>query len=142
MSVSGKAIRHYSHTLAMAFSLGCFSCGDCVETPSVSSMAPTTVTAGSAAVVLVVNGDHFNDHSTVEWNGAARSTVFVNGHQLKATVTSEDLATPATAKITVFSPPQSWSATFASSGTSSGTSSSVKMDCAGGTSNSLNFTVH
>jgi len=141
MSVSSKSIPRCSCILAIACSLGCLSCGDCVETPSISSIAPTSATAGSPALVLVVDGNQFQRNSTVEWNGTGRATIFVNGHQLKTTITAEDLAAPAAVKVTVFSPPQSQAVTFGSNATSSATSS-VKVDCAGGTSNVLNFAVN
>jgi len=126
--------------LAMACSLVAFSCGDCVETPSLASIKPTSAIAGSASLKLVVNGNHFEQNSTIVWNNTALLTTFVSGRQLKATVTAEDLATAAEVKVTDFSPPQSQSVTFETNATSSA-ASSVKMDCVGGTSNVLNFAV-
>ncbi|MGA8441347.1 MAG: IPT/TIG domain-containing protein [Candidatus Sulfotelmatobacter sp.] len=141
MSFSSKAIQGCSCTLAIACSLGCFSCGDCVEAPSIASITPSSTTAGSPELALVVNGNHFQRDSIVNWNGTARATIFVNGHQLQTTITAEDLAAPAAVEITVFSPPQSQPVTFETNATSSATSS-VKVDCAGGSSNVLNFAVN
>jgi hypothetical protein len=140
MSVSGKLIQRCSSILATACGLGCFSCGDCVETPSLASITPTSATVGSASLILVVNGNHFEHNSTIEWNDTALLTTFVSGSQLKATVTAEDLVTAADVKVTVFSPPQSQPVTFETIATSSA-SSSVKVDCAGGASNVLSFAV-
>ena len=142
MSLSSKAIRQCSSFLALACSLlGCFSCGDCVETPSITSIAPESATAGSPELVLVINGNHFERNSTFEWNGAARVTTFVSGQQLKATVSAADLAMPALVKVTVFSPPHSQPVMLGTSGPSSATGA-VKVDCAGGTSNILNFAIN
>jgi len=124
----------------MVCSLGSFSCGDCVETPSISSAAPASAAVGSPGIELVVNGNHFQRDSTVNWNGTVRATTFVDGHQLKAAITAEDLATASVAQVTVFSPPQSQPVTFGTNSTSSG-STPLKADCAGGTSRVLNFMV-
>ena len=140
MSLSGKVIQRCSSILAIACSLGCFSCGDCVETPSLASITPASATVGSASLILVVSGNHFEQNSTIEWNDTTLLTTFVSGSQLKATVTAEDLATAADVKVTVFSPPQSQPVTFETIATSSA-SSSVKVDCAGGASNVLSFAV-
>jgi hypothetical protein len=142
MSLSFKAIPHRIRSLALACGiLGSFSCGDCVETPSVASMVPSSATVGSPEIVLVVNGDHFERTSTVEWNGSVRATTFVSGHQLQATITAEDLAAPAVVKVTVFSPPHSQPVMFGTTASGSATDS-VKVDCAGGTSNVLNFAIN
>jgi hypothetical protein len=140
MSLSGKLIHSSSFILAIACSLGCFACGDCVETPSIASITPTSATAGSASLVLVVKGDHFQHDSTVEWNNTNLSTTFVSENQLEATIAAEDLVTAARVRVTVFSPPETPAATFEANTTSSATSS-VKIDCGGGTSNVLNFAV-
>ena len=95
MLFSRKAIQRCSCALAIACSAGCFSCGDCVERPSIASTAPKSATVGSPTLVLVVNGDHFVRNSSVNWNDAARPTTFVNDHQLKANISAEDLATAA-----------------------------------------------
>jgi len=137
---SCRFIRRCWCTVAIASTLAGFSCGDCVETPSISSITPTNAVVGSLGLELIVNGNHFQRNSTVNWNGMARGTAFVNGHQLKATIAAEDLATATMVKVTVFSPPQSQSVTFGSSAASSA-SASTTADCAGGTSQALNFTV-
>jgi hypothetical protein len=141
MSCSHKARQRCTYVLAIACSLSCFSCGDCVERPSVTSLAPTSATAGSSGLVLVVNGNHFQRTSTVNWNGMPRTTTFVSGHQLMAAITAADLAEPTAVEVTVFSPPQSRPVKFGTNVTSSATSS-VKADCVGGTSNVLPFAIN
>jgi len=125
--------------------VGCFSCGDCVETPSIASIAPTSATAGSTELVLVVNGNDFQRNSTIQWNDASRGTTFVNSHQLTATIPAADLVMPAVAKVTVVSPPPSRTVTFGAptaAPTTSSAPNTVKMDCVGGTSNALNFAIN
>ena len=130
------------YLVVIAMTLGALSCGDCVETPSVASIAPSNAVAGSAGLVLIVNGNHFRRDSVVNWNGTTRATTFVSGHQLNAAIGAGDLAAPALAEITVFSPPQSQPVTFGSNTASSTTSASMKGDCVGGTSRALSFAVN
>ena len=125
-----------SKTATLAFGCWCvISCGDCIEIPSIASTSPPSASAGSAAIMLLVNGDHFRRNSTIEWNGAARSTTCVNDHQLMTTISAQDLAGRVTSDVTVFSPPQSQAVTFTRAGTStSASASSLNLDCgAGGT---------
>src|SRR5207302_2239788 len=44
------------------------------QAPTLSSMSPTSVAAGSGAFTLTVNGTNFVAGATVQWNGAARAT--------------------------------------------------------------------
>jgi hypothetical protein len=127
--------------LAIGGGLGAFSCGNCVETPTVASLAPNSAKAGTSGIELVVNGNHFQQNSTVNWNGSALATTFVSGHQLKATIATEDLATPATVAVTVVSPPAAQPVTFNSGAASSSPTDSMTADCAGGTSQPMNFAV-
>jgi hypothetical protein len=73
--------------------------------PNVNSLSPNSVTAGAASFVLTVNGSGFVSGSTVRWNGASRTTTFVNSSQLRATVLAADLAVAGTAQVTVFTGP-------------------------------------
>jgi hypothetical protein len=140
MSFPRTAVQHCLCALAI---VGCFSCGDCVETPSIASLAPTNATAGSTELVLVVNGNDFQRNSTIQWNGAARTTTFVSGHQVTATIPAADLAMPAVATVTVLSPPPSRPVTFGTTApTTSSATTAVKMNCVGGTSNALNFAIN
>ena len=127
--------------LPLAGCLFSFSCGDCVRTPSVSSIQPNSAKTGSGGIVLIVNGNDFGRTSTVQWNGTNRMTTFVSDHQLQTNLTAEDLATAMTSTVTVFSPPQSQPITLGSGGSSTGPSSSMTADCVGGTSASASFVI-
>ena len=130
-----------SHLLAIALALGCMSCGDCVRRPSLSSISPTSVTAGSAGPQLTVKGDDFQPNSSVEWNGSVRPTTFVNSHELIAAISAPDVATAGSVQVTVFTPPQVQPVTFMTGNPSPG-GGTVNLDCAGGTSSSAMFTIN
>ena len=72
--------------------------------PSVSSLSPTTATAGGPAFTLTVNGTNFVTGATVRWNGTARTTTFVSATQLTAAIDAADIATAGSVSITVVTP--------------------------------------
>jgi len=139
MSLS-KTIHYISCVVAIAFTLVWLSCGDCIQTPSVSSISPTSLSAGAPGFLLTVNGNNFRQNSMVGWNGTVRTTTFVSGHQLIAAIAASDVAMPGTAKVSVSSPPEVSPTTFTTASSSSG-GESVHIDCAGGSSNSVNLTI-
>jgi hypothetical protein len=84
--------------------------------PTVSSMSPTCVVAGSAAFSLTVTGSNFiptsdpSGGSQVQWGtGASQrtltSTSVTGTTQIQATVSSTLVANPGTANVSVFNPP-------------------------------------
>lgn len=73
--------------------------------PRISTISPTSVMGGGDAFPLTVNGTNFTQNSVVRINGNPLATTFVNNTQLTAAVTAEDIDTPGTASITVFTPP-------------------------------------
>ncbi len=72
--------------------------------PVLSSLSPSSVTAGGSNFTLTVNGSSFVNGSAILWNGAAFSTAFVSAAQLTATVPAADIGAPGTASITVSNP--------------------------------------
>jgi hypothetical protein len=72
--------------------------------PTITSLNPATVTAGSAPFTLLVTGTNFVNGSVVRWNGADRPTMFVSSTQLSASISAPDVATAGTASVTVFNP--------------------------------------
>jgi hypothetical protein len=72
--------------------------------PSVTSVSPSSATAGGAAFTLTVNGSNFVSGSTVQWNGSNRTTSYVSATQLTAAITAADVATTGTASVTVVNP--------------------------------------
>ena len=73
--------------------------------PMISTLAPTTVTAGNAAFQLVVTGTNFLPSATVEWNGSVIPTTFDSATQLTAQVTAAQVAAVASVPVTVLNDP-------------------------------------
>lgn len=67
--------------------------GNTPATPTISSISPTSVTAGAGPVTLTVNGTNFLSTSTVEVNGQSESTTFVSTTQLTAAIPASQLTT-------------------------------------------------
>jgi hypothetical protein len=86
--------------------------------PGVTSISPSSATAGSRAINITVTGSNFISGSVVQWGGSARITTFVSSTQLTVAITAADLSNAGTVAVSVFN---------ASPG--------------GGTSNSLSFVV-
>jgi FG-GAP-like repeat len=67
-------------------------------------LVPTAVAPGGPSFTLTVNGTGFVPSSVVYWNGSPRSTTYVSGSKLTATIFATDIATPNTGSVTVVSP--------------------------------------
>ena len=87
--------------------------------PTLTSLSPASVAAGSGVLNLTVNGFGFVSSSIVRWNGGSRRTTFVSDRQLTATITAADVALSGTASVVVLNPAPE-----------------------GGFSNALNFTIN
>jgi hypothetical protein len=72
--------------------------------PTLASLSPSTIAAGSAPFTLTVTGTGFVSSSIVRWNGSDRSTTFVNNTQLAARIPVGDVAIQGTAQVTVATP--------------------------------------
>lgn len=73
--------------------------------PTLTSLSPATTAPGGPDFTLTVNGADFVPDSVVRWNGADRSTTFVNATELMATILASDIEEGGTAVVTVFNPP-------------------------------------
>jgi uncharacterized protein (TIGR03437 family) len=71
--------------------------------PAISSLSPNSAAAGGAAFIVTVSGSGFLNGSTVQWNGSALATTYVNGNQLTASVSTALIATVGSATVTVAS---------------------------------------
>jgi hypothetical protein len=67
-------------------------------------LVPSAVAPGGSTFTLTLNGTGFVPGSTVNWNGAALVTGFINSSQLTATVPAANIAKTSTASITVSNP--------------------------------------
>jgi len=72
--------------------------------PTLTSISPTSATAGGAGFTLTVTGTNFVTGSIVRWNGSDRSTTFVSATQVTAAISAADIATGGTGQVTVFNP--------------------------------------
>lgn len=73
--------------------------------PVLTTLSPASADAGGVGRTLTVNGQGFVASSVVRWNGASRATTFVSATQLRATITTADLAvTPRSIPVSVFTP--------------------------------------
>ncbi|MBZ5642600.1 MAG: choice-of-anchor D domain-containing protein [Acidobacteriia bacterium] len=72
--------------------------------PTVTSVSPTSGTAGGAAFTLTVNGTNFVATSVVNFNGAAKTTTFVSATQVTAAITAADIAAAGTLNVSVTNP--------------------------------------
>jgi len=72
--------------------------------PSLTSLAPASVTSPGSNTWVTITGSKFVPGSVALWNGAARTTVFVNSGQVRVAIPRADLATRQTATIRVINP--------------------------------------
>ena len=72
--------------------------------PTLSSLSPSSATAGGAAFTLTVNGSNFVAGSTVRWNDVARPTTYVSAAQLTAAIPATDLIAAGTIMVSVLNP--------------------------------------
>jgi hypothetical protein len=95
-----------------------FTVANQIPAPVITSLNPSSASAGGTAFTLRVTGTNFVPGSIVRWNNADRSTSFVSATALDASIAASDIAATGTASVTVFNPAPG-----------------------GGTSNALNFTI-
>jgi hypothetical protein len=112
------------------------SCGGCPATPSVTSISPSSATAGAAGFSLTVNGGDFSSNAVVVWNGSPLTTSFVNGNQLTVAISATQIAEPDTALVYVYNP----TGGIQTVGTGS-VSASTSNSCSAAGSNEVSFTV-
>jgi hypothetical protein len=72
--------------------------------PTLSSLSPSSATAGSGAFTLTVSGSGFFNGATVQFNGANRTTTFVSSTSVTAAILASDIAAQGTASVTVTNP--------------------------------------
>ena len=72
--------------------------------PTLTSIAPASVSEGAAAFTLTANGTGFVSTSKVHWNGAERPTTFVSATQLQATIAAGDVAAVGSTQVSVQTP--------------------------------------
>ena len=73
-------------------------------TPTIISLSPTSVTAGTASQTLTINGTGFVSSSTVTYNGVAHTATFVSPTRLTISLSVSDQATAGTYAVVVTNP--------------------------------------
>jgi hypothetical protein len=73
--------------------------------PVITSITPTSVSAGGQSFTLAVEGLLFTPSSVVQFNSDSRPTTFISATQLTATIPESDLVFGGQATINVFNPP-------------------------------------
>ncbi len=72
--------------------------------PSLTSLDPDTVTAGSEDFALTVVGANFFNGAVIHWNSIPRNTTFISTTQLQAVIPATDIDSVGTASVTVINP--------------------------------------
>jgi uncharacterized protein (TIGR03437 family) len=73
--------------------------------PLITSLTPSSATAGTNSLMLAINGSGFIVSSTVTFNGVSHSPSLVNSGQLTITLTGSDLAAAGSFPVFVTNPP-------------------------------------
>ena len=72
--------------------------------PGITSLSPSSATAGAAGQALTINGTNFLATSTVNYNGAAHTAIYVSAMQLIINLSAGDQATAGTYAVVVTNP--------------------------------------
>jgi hypothetical protein len=72
--------------------------------PTLTSLSPSSGTAGAAAQTLTLNGSNFVSTSTVTYNGVAHTPTFINSTQLTITLSASDQASAGNYAVVVSNP--------------------------------------
>jgi hypothetical protein len=72
--------------------------------PSLASVSPSSVSAGSGTFLLTVTGSNFIPASTIQWNRSALATIYLSETQLEAEIPANNVATSGFAEIAVVNP--------------------------------------
>lgn len=81
-------------------------------TPQITSVTPGTLLQSSTGTLLI-SGSGFEANSSVQWNGSARATTYVNATTLQTFVAAADTASAGTVQVTVNNPGPGGSTTAA-----------------------------
>jgi hypothetical protein len=120
--------------IALAIGVSC----SCPSAPSITSISPSSATAGGSDFVLTINGNKFVSYSIVNFNGSFLTPTFVNSQQLVVTIPAASIAQTGTLQVLVQNPP--------TGGTSSGpidgtTTTTTTQTCSGNDTNAVAFPV-
>ena len=69
--------------------------------PAITTLGPSSATAGGAAFTLTVTGSNFVSGAVIQWNTSALTTNFVSATQLTAAISPDRIANPGTVNVKV-----------------------------------------
>jgi hypothetical protein len=112
--------------------------------PSISSLSPASLAAGSAAHTVVVSGSGFNSSSTATYNGVAHTVLAPTATQLSIALSASDLANTGSFPVVVTNPAPGGGSSAASdfsvvTGTPTGTFNITVTGTSGSLTNSVTF---
>ena len=90
-----------STLLIASVMIGCVGTSATNGLPTITSVSPSTVVAGSENAKITVSAANFSSGATILVNGAPRATIYLSKNQLASVLTSTDLAQPRTLRISV-----------------------------------------
>ena len=70
--------------------------------PVITSLSPSSAQVGAITFTLTVKGKNFTSGAEVRWNGSERPTAYVSATELRADISSADVASAGTAKVVVW----------------------------------------
>ena len=85
--------------------------------PTIAQLNPGSATAGDPAFTLTVTGTNFAAKATVNWNGAAQATTYVNNTQLTMAVPASAVANSGSVSVTVTNPGTTGNGQYGGGGT-------------------------
>lgn len=72
--------------------------------PSITSLSPSSGSAGESAFTLTINGQNFVSGAAVQWNKSARPATFSSSTQLQVQISAADVANSGSATVSVLNP--------------------------------------
>ena len=72
--------------------------------PQVSGVSPSTVTTMAVGSLVTITGSGFLTNSSVTWNGATHTSMYVSATQLQFTLLASDVATVGSVQVSVVNP--------------------------------------
>jgi hypothetical protein len=113
--------------------------------PAISSLTPSSISAGHPAFTLQVFGSHFTPASLVLWNGSPRSSLFQTTSEIDAQILSTDIENAGQANVSVITEPPGGGTTktiiFTISGVQSNIPSITTINPATATTGGAGFTL-
>jgi hypothetical protein len=103
-------VEYFEHGGAAVAQVSWTGSGGTVPPPTLTTLTPTSTTAGGPTFTLTADGGNFVSGATVFWNGSSRTTTFVSATRVTASIPASDIAAAGSASVTVRNPDSQTSA--------------------------------